>query len=437
MKSLVSAAAAAAAAAADATTHETRSSPTQDFLHDPQIQKLAPHLLHHAQQILHQPTPQNSPRHHDDADAAADSSSSSSALWASQHPPLTPIAVLNDMIKIVCLVFAQGGSSDNDNDGKGKSKVGGSGAFDLSKIEAAKLEAVRLHGEEAVHAASNFSTYDTETCATLVDTIYDTVAFIQPLVRTPNPQQPQQQQQVAWGFETLGQGLDQASRGVQTLQAMIVPPRWGGCETQDQQFLQGAEDVTYSAAMAYGLAGATLASAPPDSAVKALDVGQIIVSVAQLAIGFWMAQNVARMAGLDPAEPSVKSTIYLTLAGEVDSARDLNRLRDQAMEGEVPRELLERMDRHSAEVLVIQGPGQPSMGPSLWAKVPVLGNVFAFSDQWLGGNRVGKDVKFVFCPEMQRGEEEALEIEHAADMDETVEESVEGEQEQVDNKLEL
>ncbi|KAF9949758.1 hypothetical protein BGZ70_001642 [Mortierella alpina] len=229
----------------------------------------------------------------------------------------------------------------------------------------------------------------------------------------------------------------------------MIVPRLGGCETHDQQFLQGAEDVTYSAAMVYGLAGATLATAPQDSVVKALEVGPIIVSVAQLAIGFWMAQNVARMAGLDPSEPAVKSTIYMTLAGEVDSARDLNRLRARAMQGEVPRELLQRMDRHSAEVLVIKGPGQEPMGPSsLWAKVPVLGNVFAFSDQWLGGNRVGKDVKFVFCPEVQRGEEEALEIEHAAETDETLKEGADEdghEQEQgqvedpaqVDNKLEL
>lgn len=147
-----------------------------------------------------------------------------------------------------------------------------------------------------------------------------------------------------------------------------------------------------------------MASAPKASAVKALDVGQIIVSTAQLAIGFLMAQNVARMAGLDPAEECVKTTIYMTLAGEVDSARDLNRLRQKAMHGEIPQEVLQQMDRHAAEVLVTKGPGQMT-GPPLLASVPVLGNVFAFSDQWLSGNRVGNDVKFVFCPDAQKGEE--------------------------------
>ncbi|KAF9279094.1 hypothetical protein BGZ68_008133 [Mortierella alpina] len=334
-------------------TPETSSSPTKDLLNDPQMQKEAPHFLQHIEQILRQPSPPPT---------------EPSTLWTSQ---LTPIAVLNDIIKIVCLVFVKG------DDGKD---------FDLSKIEAAKLEAIQAYGEETVHAASDFSAYDTEACMAFVDTVYDTVGFLKSLGGLKSLEE--QQQQVAWGFKALGVGLDQASKGVKNLQSIIVP-HLGGCETRDQHYLEGAEAVTYYASLIYGLAGATMASAPKASAVKALDVGQIIVSTAQLAIGFLMAQNVARMAGLDPAEECVKTTIYMTLAGEVEGARDLNRLRQKAMHGEIPQEVLQQMDRHAAEVLVTKGPGQMT-GPPL---------------RWLSGNRVGNDVKFVFCPDAQKGEE--------------------------------
>ncbi|KAF9922447.1 hypothetical protein BGZ67_010531 [Mortierella alpina] len=411
-------------AATDQTT-TTTSSATQDFLHDPQMQKLAPHFLHHVDQILRQPT---QPR------------TEASVLWTSK---LTPIAVLNDMIKIVCLVFAKGNNNNNDDNNKD-----GNDFLDLSKIEAAKLEAIQLHGEEAVHAAAHFSAYDSEACMALVDTIYDTVGFLQPPgVMMGNTKM----EEVPSAFKVLGFGLDQASSFVQTLQSIIVP-HLGGCETRDEPYRQGAEAVTYNAAMVYGLAGATIASAPRESAVKALGVGQIIVSVAQLAIGLAMAQNVARLAGLDPEEPAVKTTIYLTLAGEVDSARELNRLRQRAMQGEVPKEWWQRMDQASAEVLVTKGPGQRQTGPPLLASVPVVGNVFAFSDQWLSGNRIGNDVKFVFCPDVQKGEEEVEALlnggGHAADSDETTrDDGAEEEEEQqqgqvedplrVENKLEL
>ncbi|KAF9569960.1 hypothetical protein EC968_002402 [Mortierella alpina] len=399
--------------------------------------------MHHLSEILllRQPTAETS---------SSSSSSSSSMLWTS---PQTPIAVLNDLIKIVCLVFVK---DNNNNNGLKQS-----GGFDLSKIEAAKLEAIQVHGDEAVHAACDFSIYDTEACLTLVDTIYDTVGFLQPAMikmamegQQPPPgsdddygddqQQKQQQQlQVAWGFKALGVGLDQASKGIQTLQSMIAP-HLGGCETQDTQYRQGAEEVTYETSMLYGLAGAAIASAPKDSAVKALDLGQIIVSVAQLAIGCLMAQNVARMAGLDPEENVVKTTIYMTLAGEVEAARDLNRLRQRAMQGLIPKEWVQRMDRASAEMLVMKGPGgwqYQSTGPSLLANVPVLGNVFAFSDQWLSANRVGNDIKFVFCPDVQKGEEEKEGFLKgvappppsqplAGDVDETVEEGVDGDEDE-------
>ncbi|KAF9947920.1 hypothetical protein BGZ72_010154 [Mortierella alpina] len=367
LTAFVSAAAAADVAAADvaavtaASTPETSSSLSEAFLQDPTMKELAPSLLQHVEKILRQPNAPPVP--------STDSTS------------LISIPILRDLIKVVCLTFARPDPTTG---------------FDLSKIEAAKRQAIQAHGEEAVYAAANCSAYDAETYTAIVDLIYDAVVFLKPIERHDLDGQ------LSMGLKMVGRGLETGSGVIKALQSFVIP-HLGGCETSDGPYLEGAETIAYVGSMAYGLAGAVIVSAPEASAVKAANLGDLIISVIQMTIGLMMAQNVARMAGLDPQEPCVKTISYMLLAGDVDSARDLDRLKRRALEGEIPKDLLPRIDQQAAVVLVTKGVGQ-STGPPLFANVFGINHFFAFVDQWSCGNRIGNDIKFVFCPDAQKGE---------------------------------
>ena len=368
LTAFVSAAAAAAAdvAAVDVaavtadSTPETSSSLSEAFLQDPTMQELAPNFLQHAEKILRQ---------------------SNAPVPSTDSTSLISVPILRDLIKVVCLTFARPDPTTG---------------FDLSKIEAAKRQAIQAHGEEAVYAAANCSGYDAETYTAIVDLIYDAVVFLKPIERHDLDGQ------LSMGLKMAGRGLETGSGLIKALQSFVIP-HWGGCETGDSPYLEGAETIAYVGSMAYGLAGAVIVSAPEASAVKAATLGDLIVSVIQMTIGLMMAQNVARMAGLDPQEPCVKTISYMLLAGDVDSARDLDRLKRRALEGQIPKDLLPRIDQHAAVVLVTKGVGQ-STGPPLFASVFGINHFFAFVDQWSCGNRIGNDIKFVFCPDAQKGE---------------------------------
>ncbi|KAG0025479.1 hypothetical protein BGZ81_007115, partial [Podila clonocystis] len=171
----------------------------------------------------------------------------------------------------------------------------------------------------------------------------------------------------------------------------------------------GVEEVVYYSSLTHGLAGGALAIAPQDSPLKSLDLKTIISSVGKLAVEIQMAQSVARLADLDPVDPIVRAMTFLSLSADSPSdqgaqnARDLHNLINNGIAELIPESVIRALSEQAALVLITRGAGQ-SGTTSAFEAVPVLRNVFAFSNEVLNANNIGDVVKFVFCPKSSRVE---------------------------------
>ncbi|KAG0069393.1 hypothetical protein BGZ89_002960 [Linnemannia elongata] len=351
------------------------SNPVQDFISDPQIQAVAPHLV----QLLLPTSPSFFPYNQDGTPL------SSSPIAD------TKIPLLNDIIEIVSMTIFNAKTAD------------------WSRLEAAKLQAIQQHGEEAVNMSGDLNAMDRHHAAVIVKTIYDTVIHIPATnkatyaARVEDPKTKKAGGGSFWDF--LGFGLVKSSEAVKGVKALVSPESFG-CETSDEAYLRGVDEVVYYSSLTDGLAGGTLAAAPANSAVKSLGLGTIIASVGKLAIELHMAQAVARLADLNPADDTVRTMIYLALEASsshdesAQTARDLFNLKRRNLLSRLPFGALKSLEDTSALALMTRGAGHGgSGGPRLFSGIPVLRNLFAFSSDVLSANSLGEVVKFVFCPE--------------------------------------
>ncbi|KAG0207762.1 hypothetical protein BGX33_006656 [Mortierella sp. NVP41] len=345
--------------------------PIEDFLNDPQIQAVAPHLVQQmTDNLLQQPRQQAA-----SAVAAPALNPDGSLMSPSSSAPIvanTKIPLLNDIVKIVSITVFNAKHAD------------------WSRLEAAKLRAIQTHGEEAVNHSADLNALDTHHAAVIVKTIYDTVINIPATTKAvyaahaagANPEAKDKERLSSsssfWDF--LGCGLVKSSEAIKSVKSLVNPSATG-CETTDAAYLRGVDEVVYYSALSDGVAGGTLAAAPGDSAVKSLGLGTIIASVGKLAIELHMVQAVARLADLNPADDIVRTMIYLAL--EADSAQPVGQDSPWSVKVVGGRE----------------GAGQATGGPRRLSGIPVLRNLFAFSSDVLSANDLGEVVKFVFCPE--------------------------------------
>ncbi|KAK3836645.1 MAG: hypothetical protein JOS17DRAFT_734798 [Linnemannia elongata] len=354
------------------------SNPVQDFINDPQIQAVAPHLV----QLL---LPTSSPSSPSYFPYNQDGSPLSSSPIAD-----TKIPLLNDIIEIVSMTIFNAKTAD------------------WSRLEAAKLRAIRQHGEEAVNMSGDLNAMDMHHAAVIVKTIYDTVIHIPATNKATyaaRAEDPKTKKGGGSFWDFLGFGLVKSSEAVKGVKGLVSPESFG-CETDDEAYLRGVDEVVYYSSLTDGLAGGTLAAAPANSAVKSLGLGTIIASVGKLAIELHMAQAVARLADLNPADDVVRTMIYLTLEASsshdesAQTARDLYNLKRRNLLSRVPFGALKSLEDTGALALMTRGAGHGgSGGPRLFSGIPVLRNLFAFSSDVLSANSLGQVIKFVFCPE--------------------------------------
>ncbi|KAG0289830.1 hypothetical protein BGZ98_003692, partial [Dissophora globulifera] len=384
----------------------------QDFMKDPQIQSLAPNLL---QEIEAQGM---------ESFSKDDSQQDLSKFTAGLKLPL-----LDDIVQVVSLNVFYGGDAD------------------WSRLEQAKLKAIQEHGQDALTAAANLTEIDTRRAALIVNTIYDTVvnlpapskesyaakkiaAKIQQDEKMPDAakepgekgteekedtakdqesEKQQQQQQGGGGaspiWDILGFGLIKSSNTVRKAKGIVSPSNV--CETTDTAYLKGVDDVVYYSSLTHGLAGGALAAAPIDSTVKSLDLKTIVHAIGKLAIEIQMAQSVARLADLDPADPQVRAITLLALTSETASspqaqvARDINNLMNEGIADEIPASVMHSFVDQAARQLITRGAGSSGAGaaPAVFNNIPVVRNFFAFSSEVLSANNIGDVLKYVFCPE--------------------------------------
>ena len=380
----------------------------QEFVDNSQVQALAPHLI---QEIDTQGIESFAP-------PAADISST---LTAGIKLPL-----LNDIIQIVSLNIFHAQDAD------------------WSKLENARLKIIQEHGAEALTEAAKLTETDTRRAALVLNTIYDAVinlpaASKETLVfkkkdettvtpdaakdpsantdATPNSAPEGKKEEttenekedssspslLSTAWEYLGLGLIKSSDTVKKAQG-IVSPR-SVCETTDTAYLKGVDNVVYYSSLTHGLAGGALISAPPDSAVKSLDLGSIVTAIGKLAIEVQMAQSVARLAEFNLTDPAVRAVTFLALAAETaesssaQTARDINNLINKGMSDLIPEAVLHSLTDQAALTLITRGAGKTDGGSSVFLGVPVLRNVFAFSTDVLNANNIGDVLKYVFCPD--------------------------------------
>ncbi|KAF9185042.1 hypothetical protein BGZ51_002984 [Haplosporangium sp. Z 767] len=352
---------------AAATTAGGASISLEEFLRDPQVLAVAPHLV---QKI---------------ATDGVETASSSTV-----GPNAAKMSLLNDIIEIITLTVVNPNKD-----------------VDWSRLEAAKLQAIQLHGEEALYASANLTAIDTQRAALIVNMIYDIVIHLPATDKSSHEaklKSDPSSEKMSWSlWKGLGLGLIKTSDIVQTVKSIVTSG--GVCETTDASYLEGVAETVYYSALTDGLAGSTLASAPSDSAVKSLSLGTIIVSAGKLAIELHMAQTIARLADLDPKEDSVRTMIYLSLVSEnsraepAQAAREILYMQTKGMVNKIPAPALRSIVEKAALVLITRGSGFP-VGPKLFANIPVVRNVFAFGSDVLSAHRVGDVLKYVFCPEM-------------------------------------
>ncbi|KAG0278928.1 hypothetical protein BGZ95_002773 [Linnemannia exigua] len=387
----------------------------QEFVRDPQVQTLAPHLL---QDI--------------------DTKGIESFSLPSQDPTLIPdlqLPVLNDIVQFVSLNIFHASDAD------------------WSRLEAAKLQAIEKHGADALSAASNLNDIDTRRAALIVNTIYDTVIGLPApsketyaaKVEAENQEKKADAESNAeeekkkkaaeekkeaeakeaeeaeeaekkgsssstlWQY--LGFGLIKSSETVKKAKGIVTPR--AVCETTDTAYLKGVEDVVYYSSLTHGLAGGALTSAPAESPVQSLDLKTIVGAVGKLAIEVHMAQSVARLSGLNPSDPQVRALTYLALTADsptapsAQNARDIHNLIDRGLASEIPESVVQSYISQSALILVTRGAGEAGESPSIFRSIPVVSNLFAFSSDVLSANNMGDVLKYVFCPESSQATEPA------------------------------
>ncbi|GJJ74925.1 hypothetical protein EMPS_07283 [Entomortierella parvispora] len=388
----------------------------QEFVDDKQVQILAPHLI---QEIDTQGI----------ESFAAPPIDISSAITANIKLPL-----LNDIIQIVSLNIFHAQDAD------------------WSKLENARLKIIQEHGAEALAEASKLTEADTRRAALVLDTIYDAVINLPAASKeTLASKKKEDEKKVApdaandrststdskpdsvpeeekkeettdkkddsspsllnTAWEYLGLGLIKSSDTVKKAQGIVYPQ--SVCETTDTAYLKGVDNVVYYSSLTHGLAGGALISAPADSAVKSLDLGSIVTSIGKLAIEVQMAQSVARLADLKLTDPAVRAVTYLALAAEnaespsAQTARDINNLINKGLSDLIPEAVLHSLSDQAALTLVTRGAGKAGGGggTSVFAGVPVLRNVFAFSSDVLNANSIGDVLKYVFCPDASHATE--------------------------------
>ncbi|KAF8938628.1 hypothetical protein BGZ47_008484 [Haplosporangium gracile] len=377
----------------------------QEFVRDPQVQTLAPHLL---QEI----------------DAKGTES-----FTVTQEPSLISdmqLPVLNDIVQFVSLNIFHAGDAD------------------WSGLEDAKLQAIEKHGAEAVTAASDLNDINTRRATLIVNTIYDTVIGLpapsketyaakieadkknkkvevenkadeekkkgaETKEQTEAEKNPSSAPSSLW--EYLGVGLIKSSETVKMAKG-IVSPR-AVCETTDTAYLKGVEDVVYYSSLTHALAGGAIFSAPADSPVHSLDLKTIVGAVGKLSIEIQMAQSVARLAELNPSDLPVRALTYLALAADsstsssAQNARDIHNLIDSGLTKEIPESVLRSLISQAALVLVTKGAGEAGESPSVFESIPGVRNLLAFSSDVLSANNIGDVLKYVFCPDSNQATEPA------------------------------
>ena len=186
--------------------------------------------------------------------------------------------------------------------------------------------------------SGDLNAMDMHHAAMIVKTIYDTVIHIPATNRATyaaRAEDPKAKKAGGSFWDFLGFGLVKSSKTVKGVKSLVSPESFR-CETDDEAYLRGVDEIMYYSSLTDGLAGGTLATALANSVVKSLGLGTIIASVGKLAIEFHMAQAVARLADLNLADDAVRTMIYLTLEATSSShnesaqtARDLFNLKRQ------------------------------------------------------------------------------------------------------------
>ncbi|KAI1309161.1 hypothetical protein EDD11_004123 [Mortierella claussenii] len=376
-------------------------SPDQ-FIRDPRVKSLAPHLL---DEISSQGV---------DSFNVNSGPQDPSKLTTGIKAPL-----LDDLIQEVSLQIFHAGDAD------------------WSRLEQARLKALQKYGPEAVAAAANLTEVDSRRAALIVNNIYNTVINLPPPSKqslaakkksadkdkdastdsntnsqekdTPKKQDKKDEDEDTNAspsspmWDALSLGLIKSSNTVKKVKSIVASANV--CETTDTAYLKGVDDVVYYSSLLHGLAGGALASAPTDSAVKSSDFQTIISAVGKLAIEINMAQNVARLAELDPNDRIVRAITYLALTAEdaaspaALNARDLHNLIHQGLGDDVPDAILQSLSNQAALSLVTQGAGVYDHNHARFNSLPVVGNFFAFSSEVLNANDIGDVLKYVFCPD--------------------------------------
>ncbi|KAF9111839.1 hypothetical protein BGX27_004373 [Mortierella sp. AM989] len=334
------------------------------FLTDPQIISQAPHLV---QQISNQVT--------DTASINSDSQIT---------PSIIQIPLLNDLIEIISQsVF----NPLNTN------------VADWSRLEEAKVKAIQTQGEETVLQSSNLTSIDTHRASLIVNTIYDTVIHLPASNKAAYSAKSTNIKSTFW--DIIGFGLIKSSDTIRGVKSVVT--QQGVCNTMDMTYHKGVQEVIYYSSLTDGLAGSTMAAASTDPTVKSLNLGTIIGSVSKLAVEIHMAQSIARLADLDPADEHVRTMIYLALAADSptadlsQAARDIFTMKTRGIASKIPAPALKALQRQATLVLITKGAGRV-LGQNSFPDLPVVRNIFAFSSDVLSANNVGNVLKFVFCP---------------------------------------
>ncbi|KAG0250579.1 hypothetical protein DFQ27_009337 [Actinomortierella ambigua] len=339
----------------------------ENFIQDPAILKVAPHLIQEIQAtgIDKAPAPE-----------------------VVKDATISGIPELDNLISIIAVNFFQ------------------PGAHDWSNLEQARLDAVAKNGDESVKKWADLTDVDAHRATAIVDTIYGAVLNI-PQVTEKEHEASKQAANTSGIWDFFGASLVKAADFFKKAKGIVAPSPV--CETSNHDYIKGAEQVIYYSSLTHGLAGGLLVSAPKDSTVNSLDFKDIVEAVGKLAIEAQMAQNIARLAGLDPKDDLVRLITYLGLAAvSTDSelalsARDVYALIKQDLGSRIPASVVTSLANQAALVLVTKGAGE--QGNSLSAEnAPILRNIVAFSSDVLSANSIGDTLKYVFCPEMQENE---------------------------------
>ncbi|KAG0342972.1 hypothetical protein BG000_010865 [Podila horticola] len=319
-----------------------------DFLNDPQVQAAAPHLV---DQINSQ-----------GIQAVASYDTGGFVDPTGGLITQAKIPLLNDIIEIVTTTIFSSKEAD------------------WSRLEQAKLKAIRDHGTEAVEAISDLNSLDVHRALLIVNTIYDSVIHLPVTNKANFDGSGKSSPASVWDY--IGFGLIKSSDAVRN----------------------GVEEVVYYSSLTDGLAGGTLAASPPTSTVKSLGLFRVVSAIGKLAIELHMAQGVAQLAELDPNEERVRAMVYLALTADnplstqAQTAREIHNLITRNMGEKIPDTALKAVEEQAALILITKGAGRGDGGHGFLSSIPVVSNIFAFSSDVLGARSVGDVLKFVFCP---------------------------------------